>query len=134
MLIKSQSEVRLHTGRSVHFHPGRCARPSISIFEGLVPRLAPCVFSVLSLVLWLTANLGSVSEVRLNVFFLCVLLAVAATFLCSSCRPFQSFMLTVYESWAGPGNEARSCWLPDTLALFPGSYAEELGGERLPWY
>ena len=30
---------------------------------------APCVFSVLSLVLWLTANLGSVSEVRLNVFF-----------------------------------------------------------------
>ena len=23
MLIKSQSEVRLHTGRSVHFHPGQ---------------------------------------------------------------------------------------------------------------
>ena len=34
MLIKSQSEVRLHTGRSVHFHPGRCARPSFSIFRG----------------------------------------------------------------------------------------------------
>ena len=25
---------RLHTGRSVHFHPGRCARPSFSIFRG----------------------------------------------------------------------------------------------------
>ena len=34
MLIKSQSEVRLHTGRSVHFHPGRCARPSFLIFQG----------------------------------------------------------------------------------------------------
>ena len=34
MLIKSQSEVRLHTGRSVHFHPSRCARPSFSIFRG----------------------------------------------------------------------------------------------------
>ena len=36
MLLKNQSEVRLHTGRSVHFHPapGRCARPSFSIFRG----------------------------------------------------------------------------------------------------
>ena len=33
MLIKSQSEVRLHTGRSVHFHPSRCARPSFLIFR-----------------------------------------------------------------------------------------------------
>ena len=39
MLIKSQLEVRLHTGRSVHFHPSRCARPSFGFFEGLVPRL-----------------------------------------------------------------------------------------------
>ena len=37
------------------------------------------------------------------------------------------------ESWAGPGNEARSCWLPDTLALFPGSCAQELG-EKTTWY
>ena len=36
-------------------------------------------------------------------------------------------VLEAAESWAGPGNEARSCWLPDTLALFPGSCAEELG-------
>ena len=34
MLIKSQLEVHLHTGCSVHFHPGRCARPSFSIFRG----------------------------------------------------------------------------------------------------
>ena len=34
MLIKSQSEVRLHTRRNVHFHPGRNARPSFSIFRG----------------------------------------------------------------------------------------------------
>ena len=34
MLIKSQSEVRLHTGRSVHFHPIRNTRPSFSIFRG----------------------------------------------------------------------------------------------------
>ena len=34
MLIKSQSEVHLHTGRSVHFHPSRCASPSFSIFRG----------------------------------------------------------------------------------------------------
>ena len=34
MLIKSQSEVRLHTRRNVHFHPGRYARPSFSIFRG----------------------------------------------------------------------------------------------------
>ena len=34
MLIKSQSEVRLHTGRSVHFHPSRFTRPSFSIFRG----------------------------------------------------------------------------------------------------
>ena len=33
MLIKSQSEVHLHTGRSVHFHPGQRARPSFSIFQ-----------------------------------------------------------------------------------------------------
>ena len=33
------------------------------------------------------------------------------------------------ESWVGPVNEARSCWLPDTLTLFPGSCAEELGGK-----
>ena len=39
MLIKSQLEVRLHTGRSVHFHPSRFTRPSIRFFEGLVPRL-----------------------------------------------------------------------------------------------
>ena len=41
MLIKSQSEVRLHTRRSVHFHPSQFTRPSFSIFEGLVPRLGP---------------------------------------------------------------------------------------------
>ena len=34
MLIKSQSEVHLHTGRSVHFHPSQCGRPSFSIFRG----------------------------------------------------------------------------------------------------
>ena len=39
MFIKSQSEVRLHTGRSVHFHPSRFTRPSFRFFEGLVPRL-----------------------------------------------------------------------------------------------
>ena len=33
-LIKSQSEVRLHTGGSVHFHPSRFTRPSFSIFRG----------------------------------------------------------------------------------------------------
>ena len=32
MLIKSQSEVRLHTGCSVHFHPSQFTRPSFSIF------------------------------------------------------------------------------------------------------
>ena len=50
MLIKSQSEVHLHTGRSVHFHPGQCARPSFSIFRGsgfdtmgaMPPRLIFC--------------------------------------------------------------------------------------------
>ena len=39
MLIKSQSEVRLYTGRSVHFHPIPFTRPSFIIFKGLVPRL-----------------------------------------------------------------------------------------------
>ena len=39
MLIKCQSEVHLHTRRSVHFHPSRFTRPSFSIFEGLLPRL-----------------------------------------------------------------------------------------------
>ena len=39
MLIKSQSEVRLHTGRSIHFHPSRFTRPSFRFFKGLVPRL-----------------------------------------------------------------------------------------------
>ena len=34
MLIKSQLEVRLHTGRSVHFHPSRYARPSFLIIRG----------------------------------------------------------------------------------------------------
>ena len=34
MLIKSQLEVRLHTGRSVHFHPSQFTRPSVSIFRG----------------------------------------------------------------------------------------------------
>ena len=31
---KRQSEVCLHTGRSVHFHPSRFTRPSFSIFRG----------------------------------------------------------------------------------------------------
>ena len=35
-------------------------------------------------------------------------------------------ILEATESWARPGNKARSCWLPDTLALFPGSCAQEL--------
>ena len=39
MPIKCQSEVRLHTGRSVHFHPSRFARPSFSILQW-APRLA----------------------------------------------------------------------------------------------
>ena len=39
MLIKSQSEVRLHTGHSVHFHPSRFTRPSFRFFKGLVSRL-----------------------------------------------------------------------------------------------
>ena len=39
MLIKSQSEVRQHTGCSVHFHPSRFTRPSFQFFEGLVLRL-----------------------------------------------------------------------------------------------
>ena len=34
MLIKSQSEVHLHTGHSVHFHPSQFTRPSFSIFWG----------------------------------------------------------------------------------------------------
>ena len=51
MLIKSQSEVRLHTGHSVHFHPSRCARPSFSIFRwsGSETRLiAPAYYLALS--------------------------------------------------------------------------------------
>ena len=39
MLIKSQSEVRLHTGRSVHFTPADVPDPPFRFFEGLVPRL-----------------------------------------------------------------------------------------------
>ena len=39
MLIKNQSEVHLHTGCSVHFHPSWFTRPSFSILWGLVPRL-----------------------------------------------------------------------------------------------
>ena len=39
MLIKSQSEVCLHTGCSVHFHPSRFTRPFFRFFEGLVLRL-----------------------------------------------------------------------------------------------
>ena len=39
MLIKSQSEVHLHTGRSVRFHPSQFT--TFSIFEGLVLRLLP---------------------------------------------------------------------------------------------
>ena len=48
MLIKSQSEVRLHTERSVHFHPSRCARPSFSIFRGSgsETREVPCHVAV----------------------------------------------------------------------------------------
>ena len=34
MLIKSQLEVHLHTGHSVHFHPSQFTRPSFSIFWG----------------------------------------------------------------------------------------------------
>ena len=44
--------------------------------------LTACVFSVNCL---LAPSLGSVSEDKANV--LCVFLSVAATFLCSSCRP-----------------------------------------------
>ena len=46
-------------------------------------------------------------------------------------RPHSAFhcLHEATESWAGPGNKARSCWLPDTLALFPSSCAEELGGK-----
>ena len=39
MLIKSQSEVRLHTVRSVHFHPADVPDPPFRFFKGLVPRL-----------------------------------------------------------------------------------------------
>jgi len=40
MLIKSQSEVRLHTGRSVHTStPANLPDPPFRFFEGLVPRL-----------------------------------------------------------------------------------------------
>ena len=45
MLIKSQSEVRLHTGRSVHFTPADVPDNPFRFFEGLVPRLGvadPC--------------------------------------------------------------------------------------------
>ena len=42
MLIKSQSEVRLHTGRSVHFHPSRFTRPSFSIFRGSGSETSTC--------------------------------------------------------------------------------------------
>jgi len=34
MLIKSQVEVHLHTGRSVHFYPSQFTRPSFWIFQG----------------------------------------------------------------------------------------------------
>jgi len=35
----NQSEARLHSGRSVHFHPSLSPRPSFRFYEGLVPRL-----------------------------------------------------------------------------------------------
>jgi len=35
----NQSESRLHSGRSVHFHPSLSPRPSFRFSEGLVPRL-----------------------------------------------------------------------------------------------
>ena len=34
MLIKSQSEVHLHTRRSIHFHPSQFSRPSFSTIRG----------------------------------------------------------------------------------------------------
>ena len=39
MLIKSQSEVHLHTGHSVHLQPIHLPDPPSQFFEGLVPRL-----------------------------------------------------------------------------------------------
>ena len=62
MLIKSQSEVHLHTGRSVHFHPSPFTRPSFNWHMWYLPysgKLSREKTFVNFAVLWLYAKVFS---------------------------------------------------------------------------
>ena len=129
MLIKSQSEVRLHTGCSAHFHPTQSTRPSFWVlYEGLVLRVPPihaCMWEVcpepdtrlgMQLMLWwmrerlwvwggLIRDLmyihGLLCDIIIRSFWACAL------HLCLPHPPNRTCQLGIHSSWI-PGSSALS--------------------------